>query len=436
MRLAQNGFFLKHGMESSVGFPNGPGMYQLAGVFALFGGTTPEYFAIWALLFSVTAPLGLCIVLYRQLGRQIALTAALLLAGTPMLIFLGANLWPPVFLPIFGIGILYLTSEAWRRNDVRFWCGACVLTAVTGSIHLSAFFLVPGLLLIFFCKRWNWWWIPVAGLAGAVILAPWLWYLIFEWEYQRFPDPSSGMVKTWHWFREIINCFGGGFLAEYYGDDWIEGLRNFFTAPGSIVLLLIAAGLPWCGALWAVWIMIRRKKEVPIPVYCAVILVGSLLCGYLLLGVHVYFFYLFLVMPFLCVIAAWGWGCYQSGRLRNCILIVWCASALLIAGGALFDMKQGFGHPLEYGPSYDFWRLLRMDLQELETKNGVLKINFQISRRAGSRFSPGVVRFLLGNFMQKEGIPLLVRIDYDPEKRQFVRNIIFLREIRSFPQKK
>ena len=431
LKLARDGFFLTHGMESTVGFPNGPGMYQLSGVIALTGGNSPEYFAAAALLFSMVAPLLLGVAAARLLNVRIALMAALLLAGTPMLIFLGANFWPQVFLPFWGTGIFYLAAEAWRRGDARFWCGACALTAFTGSIHLSAFFLVPGLLLIFFLNRWRWPWFVLGGAAGAVILAPWLWYVIFEWEYQRFADPSAGWFKVWHWFRESINCFGGGFLAEYYGTDWIEGLREMFSAPVAVVLLL-AGLLPWIGIVRTV-VSWARKNPVPVPVRCAVIMAGSPLVCYLLLGVHVYFFYLFLLMPFLCVVSAWGLD-RISANIRRFIVIVWFFASLLIAGGSLADMDRGGGHPREYGPSYDFWRSLRLDLRELETQTGALNVHFQISERAGTRFSSGVVHFLLGDFMQQNGYPILVRIDYDPENRQFVRNFLPMRDM--YPYKR
>lgn len=430
-RLSEEGLFLTHGMESTVGFPNGPGMYQLAGLIAMTAGTSPEAFAAAALLASMAAPLLLGLLLYRRSNIRLALTASLLLSGTPMLIFLGANIWPPVFLPLFGTGILYLTSEAWRRNDPRWWCGACALTAVTGSIHLSAFFLVPGLLTIFFCNRWKWRWFFLAGAAGVLILAPWLWYLAFEWQYQRFDDPTAGWAKLWQGIRETANCFGGGFLAEYYGADWLEPLRGTVSGAGALCLLIAAAALPWIGVgrAAAEWI---RREPVPAVVRSALVLTVSLLAGYLLLGVHVYYFYLFLPMPFLCVAAAWGISLWDPLWLRNGLPALWLAAALAVAWITLAEIDRGGGHPREYGPSYDFWRTFRQELRELEDAVGMpLRLDFQISRRAGERFSPGAIRFLLGDFLQENGQPVLVRIDYDPEKRQFIRNAVLLK---NFPK--
>ena len=114
------------------------------------------------------------------------------------------------------------------------------------------------------------------------------------------------------------------------------------------------------------------------------------------------------------------------------IILLLIAAALLTAWGSLADIDRGGGHPREYGPSYDFWRTLRRELRGLEEQTGPLKLGLQISRRAGPRFSPGAIRFLLGDFIRPEGRPILIRIDYDPEKRQFVRKA-FLPPVRRPP---
>ncbi len=424
MEMPEKWFLITHGMISSVGVPNGPALYQLAGIFALLGAGSPEAFsAITAVCSAATIP-ALGWLLWHRTGTFTAVAAMLIAACGPIQIILATNIWPPNYLPLLMVGILALAVAGRDREHAWYWTGAVWLTALTGSIHLSAFFLGPGLLFLFLWRKLPWRHFLWAGLGAFLILSPWLYHLLFEWHFQRFPDPSAGLTKLKFLLWEYFGCFGGAFLQEYFGWDLITLIRPVTGDIFGWTLVALATIIPWIGIgrALAAW---RRREPLPPVVTTAMILAASVLGGYLLLFIHVYYFYLFLPFPLLAIIAAHGFSRMRR-RTAGTLLALWAAAALLLTGILLTRFDLGGGHPKEFGISYGWWRELRAELDTLREQSGPFQLQLRFSRRAQSRVDAGTLHYLFGDYFSAQPRTLVVEIDYDPVEYRYTRTLHLL----------
>ena len=424
MAMPSQWFLINHGMVSSVGFPNGPALYQLAGIFALCGAGSPEAYATLTAIFSAAAVPALGWLLWRRAGAFTATAAMLIAACGPIQVILATNIWPPNYLPLLMVGIFALAAAGRDREHAWYWTGAVWLTALTGSIHLSAFFLGPGLLALFWWRKLPWRHFLWAGIGAFLILSPWLYYLCFEWHFQRFPDPSAGLTKLKFLLWEYFGCFGGAFLQEYFGWDLITLIRPVTGDFFGWTLVALATILPWFGVGRALdaW---RRKEPLPPVVTTAMILAASVLGGYLLLYIHVYYFYLFLPFPLLATIAAYGFSRMRRGTAGT-LLALWAAAALLLTGILLTRFDLGGGHPKEFGISYGWWQGLRAELDTLREQSGPFQLQLRFSRRAQSRVDAGTLHYLFGDYFPAQPRTLVVEIDYDPAGYRYTRRLLLL----------
>lgn len=411
-------FLINHGMVSSVGFPNGPGLYYLTGIFALLGCREVIDFVAATLIWSLAAaPL-----LWYGLRKEpvIAPLAALFLGAAPALILLSTNLWAQVYMPLWGVGIYLLARRAERHADVRSWIGAVLLAIAGGLVHLSSFFVLPGLLWIFLRQKFRWRCFAWTAAGGLAMLAPWLWYLVANWKPQRFTDPSGGWRKLGFMLWEYFGAFGGGYLQEYYSWNLTEPLESALSRPGAWLIVALTLILPWIGVGRAI-LDCRRGNALSAEARTAWILTGSVLGCYLLLWIHVYYFYLFLPAPFLAVLAADGFARFRQPWLRLGIPGVWAAAALLLVGTMLADVNRAGGHPREYGIHYGWWQDFRTELAELRRRHGDFQLQLRFTRLGGGKVDAGTLGYLFGDYFKAAPQRLGVTIDYDPQQRVYRR---------------
>lgn len=409
-------FFLTHGMVSSVGFPNGPGMYQLAGVLTLFG-KTPETMAAATAATGIATVFGLGFLAWRRLSPPAAAIAMILLGCLPVLIFLAANFWAQVFMPAAMVVILGFSTRAIAQKRPWNMVAAVVLTIVTGMIHLSGFFLLPGLLYLFYRARFHWKYLGFAALGALAVAAPYLYYLAFEWHIQRFADPTAGLVKAAEFCRQLGECFGGGFLYEYFASDRLLPLEQRFGIVPARLIALAAAAIPWLG-IAATLRRLGQRRRLPVLIEVSLALTASVLGFYLVFQVHLYFFYLFLLFPALVLIAAYGFSHFRL-KWRTALIALWAAAALAMGAASQNFIERGGGHPREYGIHYGFYRQMIAGLREDEAKNGPLRLYLGFTPRAQGKTDPGTINYLFGDFFRPGGRPVKLLIDYDPAQCRY-----------------
>src|SRR5262249_6569748 len=129
--------------------------------------------------------------------REPWLWAVVLLSVNPLAVLLHRNIWAQSLLP----ALVALTLPAWWRRGRPGGAFAWgFLRLLLGQIPLIASFLTAGFVawaLLFDRKgvAWGAWLLGAA--AGALPMAPWLYYLVTEAE-----DPASG-VRSW---SHVLEC--------------------------------------------------------------------------------------------------------------------------------------------------------------------------------------------------------------------------------------
>ncbi|MBQ4107239.1 MAG: hypothetical protein IJC73_06640 [Lentisphaeria bacterium] len=413
-------FLVNHGIASTVGVPNGAGLFQIMGVWALLGARTPFAFAACGVVASIAA----MVLFYRMLkryGSGFARTGVWMLALLPSSVLLAANIWPHSYLGLLAVAILWLTTVAWERQSAVLWCCACGLTAWAGTVHLSAFFLLPGLAAVGeMMKLRRQIWAAAAGI-GLVIVLPWLWHLCFQWDKTMYDVPVSKAL--WRiWSREFAGCFGGGWLSEYFADP-VAPLAWIWSRRGGRVLLILAGGLPWIGVIRA-GIALCRREEMPKIVSVAFALTWSVIMGYTLLQTRLYFFYFVIMMPALIVMAAYGWSRLRLAWLRRGITVLWCVAALGVSVTALETLRYPGGHPLEYGPHIGFWNRCTAELKA-EQAVAPLCLDLAVEGPVGEKLSPHIVKYFLKPYHDPSGRPCRLTISYDPVRRCYEHRLVF-----------
>ena len=176
------GDVVRHGIASSVGFPNAP---LSAWLYAL-------PLLLWAHAYAATLFTGLLNTLAvggvywlarRYWGAPAALAAALLLAAGPWAILFSRKIWAQNLLPLFAVGWGVGAALAFVEGRRPFVALHLLCLAVAVQIHPAAAGLAPAtlLLLAVFRRRVGWGWVVAGGLLGALTAVPYLAYLWGQW---------------------------------------------------------------------------------------------------------------------------------------------------------------------------------------------------------------------------------------------------------------
>lgn len=402
---------IDHALESTVGLPNPPLFFQVCGVLSLVS-TTPAWFAGATLAFGIAALAMLYPVLKKPLGEETAMLAVLIAGCVPFILFLSSDLWQQVYLPLFVPPLLWGLA----RDDRVGWAVAALAATFSGMIHMSGFFLGPGLLWLAWKRKVGLRTFLTTAAAAFLLLSPWLCRLCFEWDRRWLPADTGPAERPLTLLWETLGMFGPGFLREYFGRDMVFPAARFVGAPAAW-LLAAGSALPiWAGVMNAV----RHRREAPEIVRVSLILAGSVLAGYFLTLLHVYFFYMYLPSLLLAVAAAYGFS-RMAWRPRHILLGTWFICALALTGLTQGFLDRSGGHPREYGPSYGFWRDVRREIAEISSGRPV-RLQIRTTDAVRNKMDRVAVWYLLREYFDsKDGVPLTLLIDYDAAAGHYVR---------------
>ena len=186
---------IDHAMESTVGLPNPPLFFQVCGVLSLVS-SSPVWFAGATLALGLAALAGLYPVLKKQLGDETAMLAVLIAGCVPFVVFLSSDLWQQVYLPLFVPVLLWGLA----RNDRLGWAAAALAATFAAMIHMSGFFLGPGLLWLAWKRKVGLRTFLLTAAAAFLLLSPWLYHLCFEWDRHWLPmdtGPAERPRRRW-----------------------------------------------------------------------------------------------------------------------------------------------------------------------------------------------------------------------------------------------
>jgi hypothetical protein len=232
----------------SVGIPSGafivnPGMSIW--VYALLarasGAKTPTELAHAVQVFAL---LGIGLLLFFTLRyipperREPWFWAFCIAMVNPIAILYQRKLWPEPILPVFSMLVLL---GWWTRNKkLGAWAWG-FFGALIGQIHMSGFFLAGSLFLwtlVFSPKEerrkvsWLFWF--VGSVMGAVLLIPWLQYLIAHPTHTSLEGGWNETLQFKYWVFWITGAFGmhlGNTLGLLIGDSQWEQLSDFVRYP-------------------------------------------------------------------------------------------------------------------------------------------------------------------------------------------------------------
>jgi len=267
-------------------------------------------FALLAKAFHATTPLALDrAVIYMNIGafallaffawrivpkkeREAWLWAGALAAVNPLSLLLQRKIWAQSVLPIFCVIFLI----GWFRRD-RYW-GAFLwglVGALLGQIHMSGFFFAAGFFVfeaLFGWKRpvrarWIGW--LVGSVAGALLLIPWIRYVLTAHEHG--PPFSWDTVLTFrfyrHWFSDAVGLGLDYSLGGHYWDflryPLIGKTKDYYPAlcfvgvAFSVGALILAAGAKRAVRLRLGWQAFRTCSETTFTLLAAFVGYGFIL---------------------------------------------------------------------------------------------------------------------------------------------------------------
>ena len=111
----------------------------------------------------------------------------------------------------------------------------------------------------------------------------------------------------------------------------------------------------------------------------------------------------------------------MARRTRHALLGTWFVCALALTGFTQGFIDRSGGHPREYGPSYGFWRDVRLEIAEISGGRPV-KLQIRTTDAAKNKMDLIAVWYLLKeHFASENGLPLTLLIDYDAAAGHYVR---------------
>lgn len=347
----------RHGIASSVGFPNAPLSVWLYALPLLFW-RHPYAPTLFLGLLNTLAVAGVYGLARRYWGVAAALAAALLFAAGPWAIMFSRKIWAQNLLPPFavawGIGAALAFGEGRRPWVVLH----LVCLAVMVQLHPAAAGLLPATLLFLavFRRQVSWRWVFVGGLLGALTAMPFLLYLWGRWQSGGLPVAAGQAAAgvSFDALRLALSAVAG------FGTEPLAGAT--FAAPvGAVVARWLWVGLVVIGVVVAVAGVVRRRGDVPAERLYLIVLAWFLAPVLLFLWqwTPVYIHYFIAALPAGCLLAGVAFGRLVSwARPRPWLRgAAWAALALaaalqLVAWGGLMravaaaPTAGGFGIPL------------------------------------------------------------------------------------------
>lgn len=171
LQMARDGNFAALGMQSSTGIPNFPATVWIYALpYAL--STNPLLANGLAAMLNVLAIVGMWWLGRAAWGRAAGLTAALLFAGSPYLVFYSRTIWSQNLLA--PLAVLWAVAIVAGLKNEKSWLigGFAFLAGFIGQVHVAGFaLLLPSVWIGIRFRLWRWWVAVTAGLVLAVLMA-------------------------------------------------------------------------------------------------------------------------------------------------------------------------------------------------------------------------------------------------------------------------
>lgn len=182
----------------------------------------------------VAVPL-FAVLVNRQFGTEIAMTATLLLCVSPFSYFLSAGYSESLF--------LFLVVATLSSADRRWWWLAAGFVALAGATRLVGLALPPALLLLASQRRAS-----LRDLAGIAVISPLGTLGFFAWTWWRFDDPLAYFHAQQNWGNWDDHV---GFYLRLFATDPKEALLG---DPRHLVIVLnVALLVGWAATIRAMW---------------------------------------------------------------------------------------------------------------------------------------------------------------------------------------
>ena len=349
-----DGDIARHGIASSVGFPNAPLSVWL---YALPLTVWPHPYAatLFTGLLNTLAVAGVYWLARRTWGVPAALAAALLLATGPWAILFSRKIWAQNLLPLFAVGWGIGAVLAFVEGRRPFVALHLLCLAVAAQIHPAAVGLAPAtlLFLVVFRRRVGWGWVLAGGALGALTAVPYLAYLWGEWR-------AGGLAVSTGQAAAAVSLDSLRLALAITAGHGIEPLAGagFALPPGAVVARWLVVALVLAGIVFAA---VQAARRWPRPgAGAGFIVLAWLLAPALFFVWHrtpVYIHYFIAGLPAACLLAGAVVGAALDRRRAWAKAAVW-AALLLVAGlqlaGWLGLMRTvaaqptagGFGVPL------------------------------------------------------------------------------------------
>jgi mannosyltransferase len=280
--------------------PNPPLYHLLLSVWMrLFG--TGEASVRFPSVFAGTIYLPLVYVLADRLFlRRVALTATLLAAVSPFLVWYSQETRMYAVVAALSVGALYCFVRALRTGDRRWWVAYVTITVASLYTHFYAVFLLPAELLYLVVYSWR-----DRSLASRGILAwglsllcfvPWLWS---AWRL-------SGTIPSWRppigLVGMLVSCLEAFTVRRVPGAGAVLGVV-LFSAGALVVLGLSMSRRP--GRTGAP--SLGEADDLLARLFVAMTLLVPVLSAYVLsfrLQIFAVYYLIIIVAPFLIALAA------------------------------------------------------------------------------------------------------------------------------------
>jgi len=348
------GDIARHGIASSVGFPNAPlSVWLYALPLTLW--RHPYAPTLFLGLLNTLAVAGVYWLARRTWGAPAAVAAALLFAAGPWAILFSRKLWAQNLLPLFAVGWGMGALLAFVEGRRPFVALHLVCLAILAQLHPAALGLAPAtlMLLLVFRRRVGWWWAALGGLLGALTAAPFLWYL---WQRQA----TGGLPLSTGQTAASLSVDSVRLALAAVAGAGIEPLAGpaFAAPPGAAVARWLWVALVVAGAVVA-GVMAARHWARPAAQVGLIALVWFVAPVLLFVWqwTPVYVHYFIAGLPAGCLLAGLAFGQLVDRAARPWRAAAWAALALSVLlqlatwGGLMRAVAAdpaagGFGIPL------------------------------------------------------------------------------------------
>lgn len=139
-----------HGPEFSViwGFLS-PVYYYILALVAMIGRFNPASFGIFTLILNSIALILIAFVSYKIFGKKAAIISTILYSTSFTVILEAGKGFNTCFIPVLSVLFLYSAHQLFFKKDASFFVIIAVLLAFMLSFHISGFFFIPIVFLLF-----------------------------------------------------------------------------------------------------------------------------------------------------------------------------------------------------------------------------------------------------------------------------------------------